>query len=71
MDKAQIARINELAKKQRAEGLTEEEKREQAALRKEYLDAFRANLQATLDNVYIEREDGGYEQLKKKTSGVQ
>lgn len=46
-------RINELARKSKAEGLTVEEKAEQAALRAEWLEKFRANLRAQLDNIEI------------------
>ena len=45
-----VARINELARKAKAEGLTEEEKAEQAKLRREYVDSVKANLRAQLDN---------------------
>ena len=48
-----VARINELARKAKAEGLTEEEKAEQAKLRREYVDSVKANLRAQLDNTYI------------------
>ena len=41
MDKKQIDRINELARKKKAEGLTEAEAAEQAALRKQYIDEWR------------------------------
>lgn len=41
-----IERINELAKKAKTEGLTEEEKAEQAKLRKEYIDSVVGNLRA-------------------------
>jgi len=44
-------RINELARKAKAEGLTEEEKAEQAVLRKEWLEKFKANFRAQLDNI--------------------
>jgi len=47
----QIARINELAKKKKAEGLTAEETKEQAALRKLYIQSIRENLKAQLDNI--------------------
>lgn len=67
MDKSQIERINELARKQKAEGLTDEEKQEQAALRQQYLKDFRSHFAAQLDNVYIQREDGSYEKLEKKS----
>jgi len=66
MDKAQIERINELARKKKAEGLNEEELAEQAALRAQYLKEFRANMEATLQAVRVEQEDGTYKPLVKK-----
>lgn len=48
MDKIKIARINELAKKQRELGLSQKEIKEQADLRKEYIEAVRSNLRAQL-----------------------
>ena len=51
MDKKKIERINELAHKKKTVGLTEEELKEQAELRKEYLDAIRANFRQTLDSI--------------------
>ena len=39
-----IQRINELARRSKAEGLTEEEKKEQQLLRKEFLASVRMNL---------------------------
>ena len=66
MTKESIDRINELARKSKAEGLTEEEKEEQAALRKEYLADIRKSLEATLSNVYFVEEDGSQTPLKKK-----
>ena len=53
MDKAKIERINELAKKSKAEGLTKQEKEEQALLRAEYLQAIRANFKTTLDSIEV------------------
>ena len=53
LDKKKIARINELAKKSKTEGLTNEERNEQAVLRKEYLEAIKANFRATLENIEI------------------
>lgn len=41
METAKIERINELYRKSKAEGLTEEEKKEQQILRREYVDAFK------------------------------
>ncbi len=48
-----INRINELSKKKKTEGLTPEEQAEQKALYKEYLQAFRANFKAQLDNIDV------------------
>lgn len=53
-----IARINELARKAKAEGLTEEEKAEQAKLRRAYIDSVVGNLRAQLDNTYVKKESG-------------
>lgn len=54
MTKEKIDRINELAKKSRTpEGLTEDEKTEQAALRQEYRDSVKANLIGQLENIEI------------------
>ena len=66
MDKEQIARINELAKKKRAVGLTEQEQQEQQALRRQYIDEFKQNLILTLDNTVVQRPDGTREKLQKK-----
>ena len=60
-----LNRINELARKAREEGLTPEEKAEQARLRKEYLSAFRRNMEAQLDNVYVVGPDGTKRPFKK------
>lgn len=60
-----IERINFLAKKQREEGLTEEEKVEQAKLRKEYVDSVTGNLRAQLDNTYVVDENGKHKLEKK------
>ena len=64
MDEQLIKRINELAKKAKAEGLTEEEKTEQAKLRNEYLQEFRKNLRAGLENITLEYPDGRKVELK-------
>ena len=66
MEKEQIERINELARKKKTVGLTEEELAEQAALRQQYLKKFRANMEATLQAVRVEQEDGTYKPLEKK-----
>ena len=70
MEKKDIERINELARKKKTVGLTQGEAEEQQRLRKQYLDEFKANLRSTLDQVYIEREDGTYEKLKKKPQTI-
>lgn len=61
-----IARINELAKKAKTVGLTEEEILERDRLRKEYVAAFRKNLVAQLDNTYLVDEHGNKRPLRKK-----
>ena len=65
-----IKRINELAKKSKSEGLTEEEKAEQQALRQEYIKAFRQGVQNTLNNVYVVDEQGNEKKLKRKGTQV-
>lgn len=69
MTEERIARLNELARKSKTIGLTEEEKQEQALLRQEYLAAIRQSLEAQLDNVYIVEKDGTQTKLKKKEQG--
>lgn len=64
MTEEKIARINALYHKSKAEGLTAEEKMEQAALRKEYIAAIRADLQGTLENVSVLNPDGSITDLK-------
>lgn len=61
-----IKRINELYHKSQAEGLTEEERKEQAVLRSEYVANVRANLRGQLNSISIEREDGSLENLGEK-----
>ncbi len=61
-----IKRINELYHKSQAEGLTEEEKAEQAQLRAEYVANVRANLRGQLDNTSIRESDGSITDLKDK-----
>ena len=53
-----IARINELAKKAKTEGLTEEELAERDKLRRIYIDNVKASLTGQLDNTYIVYPDG-------------
>ena len=58
MDQQKIARINELYRKSKAEGLTEAEKKEQKILRTEYMDSVKRNLRSQLNNIDIEEKDG-------------
>ena len=66
MEKSIIDRINELARKAKAEGLTEEEVLERDRLRREYVAAFRENLVAQLEATYIVDEKGNKRKLKSK-----
>lgn len=66
MEPKRIERINFLARKAKAEGLTPEEKREQQALRAEYIAAYRESLRAQLDNMVLVDENGNERPLKKK-----
>lgn len=59
-----VDRINFLAKKSREVGLTEEEKAEQAKLRREYIDSVIGNLRGQLDNTYVVDENGNRKKLK-------
>ena len=64
MDQKQIDRINELYRKAKTIGLTEEEKQEQAKLRSGYISAIRKNLRGTLDNVSFVNPDGTISKAK-------
>lgn len=66
MNEEKIARINALARKSKAEGLTEEEKNEQALLRQEFIANVRNNLKAQLDNIDLVNPDGSIENLGEK-----
>lgn len=61
-----IARINELYHKSQAEGLSPDEKEEQARLRQEYIANVRANLRGQLNNIDIVNADGSIENLGEK-----
>ena len=66
MDQKKIDRINELAKKAKAEGLTPEELAERDKLRRIYIDSVKANLMGQLDNTSYVDEKGNKIPLKKK-----
>ena len=61
-----IARINELAAKNKTVGLTEEELVERDKLRRIYIDSYNANLVSQLENTYIVRPDGTKEKVTRK-----
>ena len=61
-----IARINELAKKAKTEGLTPKELAERDKLRRIYIDSVKANLVGQLDNTYYVDAKGNKTPLKKK-----
>lgn len=63
-----IKRINELAKKSSEEGLTEEEKVEQAQLRQKYIQAFRQGFMNTMEGVYIVDKDGNEKKVERKVN---
>ena len=66
MDEKKIKRINELYHKSRAEGLTDEEKKQQQLLRQEYIASVRENLRGQLNNISIQEKDGSITDLGKK-----
>ena len=70
MDKEKIARINDLARKSRETGLTEEELAEQQVLRREYITEYREALRAQLENTYIILPDGTKKKLEKKNHSM-
>ena len=66
MNEQKIARINELYRKSKAEGLTDTEKMEQKILRQEYMDSVRRNLRSQLNQIDIEEKDGSITNLGAK-----
>ena len=66
MDQNKIDRINTLYHKSKATGLTDAEKEEQAALRKEYIETIRRNMRANLNNISVVEKDGSVTDLGKK-----
>lgn len=66
MDENKLKRINELARKSKAEGLTAEERREQESLRREYIEAVRMNLRSQLNNIDILEKDGSITNLGER-----
>nr|WP_326166473.1 DUF896 domain-containing protein [uncultured Oscillibacter sp.] len=66
MKQEQIDRINELARKARSVGLTPDEEKERAVLRRAYIDAVLGDLKSQLDNTYIVDEQGNKRKLKEE-----
>ena len=66
MEQEKIARINALAHKAKAEGLTPEEIAERDVLRKEYIADFKRSLISQLDAITIVEPDGTKHKLKKR-----
>ena len=63
MEQEKIARINALARKAKAEGLTPEEIVERDALRKEYIADFKRSLVGQLESITVVEEDGSKHKL--------
>ncbi|MBR6572606.1 MAG: DUF896 domain-containing protein [Clostridia bacterium] len=66
MTQQEIDRINELARKSKTEGLTEEEKIEQKALRVKYINSFKESLEGQLNSLVIVEPDGTKRKVTKK-----
>ena len=66
VDQKKIDRINELARKNKAEGLTPAEIKERDALRKEYLANFRKNFRARLENIEVVSPEEHERRMKGK-----
>ena len=67
MKPEEINRINELARKKKAEGLTDQEHAEHQDLRGRYIAEYRENMKKMLDNIVVQEKDGSRHPLKKKT----
>ncbi|KQL54535.1 hypothetical protein AN964_14225 [Heyndrickxia shackletonii] len=70
LSKEKIARINELAKKSKEQGLSKEEAKEQSKLRREYLDSFRSSMKNTIEKVRV-FDPNGDEVTPKKVRDLQ
>lgn len=66
MPELNISRINELYHKSKAEGLTEEEKKEQQLLRQQYVATIRGSIRSQLNKIDMEMEDGTIVNLGEK-----
>lgn len=66
MEQSKIDRINELARKNKTQGLTREELAERDSLRREYIDSVLGSLRGQLDHTWLVDEKGNETKLKKK-----
>jgi len=66
LDPRLIKRINELSRKSKTNGLTEDEKAEQQKLRRAYIDAFKGNLRTTLESIVLVDENGNRKPVRKQ-----
>ena len=66
MEQSRIDRINALARKAKAEGLTEAETLEREQLRREYIDSVVGSLKGELENTYVVDEKGRKSKLRRK-----
>ena len=67
MEQSRIDRINALARKAKAEGLTEAETLEREQLRREYIDAVVGSLKGELENTYVVDDNGRKRKLRRKS----
>ena len=66
MDSKKIARINELAKKKKTEGLTSAEKVEQAKLREEYIEGYRRAVRHHIEGIKMTSHQKNYAKCNVK-----
>ena len=66
MEQSKLDRINELARLAKERPLTQEETAERDALRRAYLDEWRAGAVAVLENTYVVTPDGKKHKLPKR-----
>ena len=66
MDQRELDHINELARKSKSVGLTDQEKEEQTRLRRLYIESVRKNLRAQLDVIDVREKDGTITNLGEK-----
>ena len=67
----QIARINELARKKKAEGLTEAETAEQTELRRIYIESVKANFRSQVETIKVIDEETGEDVTPEKIKEAQ